>query len=156
MVIEYVEVDANNLASWHQSLFEFARDLDITQRCNAAAVTAGRMLLTYPSFSAIQEYVNRGDLIVIAHEGNNIKGYLVCREDTKLGGGQAKWIGCVFIAPPQNMVDVYSTMSDFAVARYGWMWGRVTHPGIHNLLLVNVPECEEDQDDPDILTYKRP
>jgi hypothetical protein len=153
VAIVYVEVDEGNVDTWSQPLFHFARLLDLAQRCNAAAVAANKITMTYPSVAGIQEYVSRGDLVVVAHDEGVVKGYLICREDLVKGGCQAKWIGVVFLTPPQRMVDIYTSMGDIAIARYGWLWGRVTHPGIRNIMVSHsVAEKGLDGDD-EIVVY---
>jgi hypothetical protein len=154
VAITYVEVDADNLSTWHKPLFDFVSTLDMTMRCNAAAVARGLTTLTYPSMAGIQEHVDLDDLIVVRQDGGVVLGYLICSADTKYGGCQAKWIGIPFMAPPQNMADAYAAMGDIAIAKYGWLWGRVTHPGMRNIMLTLVIGCDNSiEDQPDIVVY---
>jgi hypothetical protein len=161
MPINYVEVDATNIDSWRQPIYDFARTLDANQRCNVAAVAAQRWDLTYPSLVMLNEFVDRDALIVVAQDTGTVNGYLIATDDSssngKYGGCYCRWIGMPFMAPPQKMAEVYAGMGDIAVARYGWLWGRVSHPGMRNIMIMHIDGCELGIDGEDqIVTYKKP
>lgn len=160
MAISYVEVNSSNELTWKAQLYSFASTLDVAQRCNAAAVAANKLQLTYPSPAAIQEFIDRDCLIVVAQENGVIFGYMICVDDRGLygkhGGCQCRWIGIGGVPPPA-IPGIYAAMGDIAVSRYGWLWGRVTNATIRNLMVTIISGCALGiPDEPEIVTYKKP
>jgi len=158
MAVNYTEVDATNLDQWCQPVRDFSKSLDVELRCNAAAVARQKWDLTYPSFSMIREFVDRDALVVVAHDGDEVVGYLICTDDRdrKYGGCYCRWIGLKDL-PPEEMSDIYSSMGDIAVEKYGWLWGRVSNTDIRNFMINFIDGCELGIDgDDQIVTYKKP
>lgn len=157
MAVEYVSLNESNISEWKNKIYRFAANLDVGQRCNAAAVSKQRWSLTYPSINALQEIVNRGEMLIVAHDGEEIVGYMICVDDTngKYGGCHCKWIG-VGGVPPGQMPGIYAAMGDFAVSRYGWLWGRVTNDLMKGQMMEHIFDCDADDLGPGIVTYKKP
>lgn len=155
MAIAYVEVNASNVGTWKQPIHDFASALDIGQRCNAAAVAKARWDRTYPSLVAIQEFVDKHALVVVAHDAGAVRGYLVCVDDDKWGGCQAKWIGAGGV-PPAQLPGIFAAMGNIAVAQYGWLWGRVSNATVRNIMITAIEGCEISGSDPEIVTYWKP
>lgn len=157
MSIQYMILDTDNVAEWKNKLYRFAANLDLSMRCNAEAVNKQKFILTYPSIDAIQEFIDREDLVVIAIDGIEVVGYIICVDDRegKHGGCRCKWIG-VGVIPVEQHASVYTAMGDIAVAKYGWLWGRVTNEGIANIMLNQIDGCESGSLGSEIITFKRP
>ena len=162
MAISYIQVNDSNLNTWHQKLYDFGNTLEIQQRCNASAIASGGLQFSYPSMEAIRLFsqlaTNDQAMIVIAQDTGAIHGYLICTDDRggKYGGCYARWIG-IKPNPPPASADIYSRMGDVAVAKFGWLWGKVTNNAIRSLMLAQIDDCELGiPGQSEIVTYKKP
>lgn len=144
--------------AWANQITALAQSLVSAERCNASAVAAGRLELTFPDLATVQAFLARPDaLVVICHDGPTLEGYLIVVDDRggKLGGGQGRWVGLTGV-PAAQRAGVYRGMLELAVAAYGWVWGRITNTTVRTFLANNITEGAIALEDPEIITYKRP
>jgi hypothetical protein len=159
VAITYIEVDESNLSTWHQKLYDFGATLETDQRCNSSAIASGGWQFTYPSMEAIRYFAELSTtdraMIVVAQDTGNIHGYLICTDDRsgKYGGCHCRWIG-IKPNPPTASADIYKRMGDVAIAKYEWLWGRVTNNAIRTLMLNLVDGCDNSiAGQPEIVVY---
>jgi hypothetical protein len=148
--------------AFEDAMVDFALNMDVAWRCNQIAVTRGWLDLTYPKRAVIRRHVLDPDSMVILvtnDAGTVVLGYLIARDDRvtkRHGGGYVKWIGA---RPDLTLIqkrDVFVAMLDLGADAYGWLWGRVSNPTIHDLMRDNLATCAESEWDPEVLTYRRP
>jgi hypothetical protein len=145
---------------WRDRIVALASGMSPAKRCNAAAVKAGHMALSYPSPAQIDGYLADPDTtVIITHNGDTLEGYTVATDDRgpegKLGGCQICWIA-VDGVPAAQEVSIYEAMLNMAAGIYGWVWGRITNQAIFDQLTTKVPGAGIAPEDPQIGTLNRP
>jgi hypothetical protein len=152
------EVTGGNVDLWGPRIWEFTTTLDVGLRCNASAVAAGQLGMTYPNRGDVEQYVSRDDaMVLVSTDNDTMRGYAIVVDDRDgmHGGCHCRWIGT---SSPSAALQrtVYTELGDIAVERYGWLWGRVSHPGIRNLMINSIPGCALLGTEREIVTYKKP
>lgn len=153
-----IEVTEANAAEWAPKIVNFTSTLDVLQRCNLPAVQSGRTDLTAPSEAAVDAFIADPDAFVCVAEGalGVMRGYIICTDDRvkqRHGGGYVRWIGTLALLPVVRQA-VFDELIGAGTARYGFLWGRVTHPEIHDFILNNIDGVHPLDGDPDLITNK--
>jgi hypothetical protein len=147
---------------WAERITALASSIATGERCNAAAVIANRLELTYPDVEAVKIFLARSDAVVaISHDGDVLEAYLIVVDDRgwggKMGGGMGRWVGLNRdIVPLLQRPSVHRGMLNVAADVFGWVWGRITNDNIRTFLANNMVDGAVSPEDPQILTFKRP
>lgn len=128
--------------------------VDPAMRCNTAAVQAGDLDLTHPSLRALRGFAKRDDTLIVTvrNDADVIVGYGILTDDQggRRGGGYLRWLVLDSDLTAAETVDAVRQIRDSGLERFGKVWGRVTHPTLHGLIL-EIPGVDALESDPEVL-----
>jgi hypothetical protein len=143
------------LAAQHlDAIHDFAKSVETSWRCNSRAVAEGNLLATYPTREALAHHVNDPESYVAVYlDGLTIYGAIVVADDEgkKRGGGHIKWLVGASVGSLAAKRTGFLALINAATARYGWVWGRIGHDAIREMILNADPSIREAGDDPMVL-----